>query len=1104
MAHCDEYKARIDSFKESVHTLSSNLSNESIKKLSLLLNEFHSFLDILPDHDLSLQPDNKRDIVMTMLHLLRSMIIQKRIHIDTIMEPALKIMYQILNKTLIKQLMAPEFTKQILIFFGILIYRDENNKQAPCSEEVKHLIVRCISAALPAKYREGRYSSFEASPNFLLATTIRAESFLPAASQSIKGLLDIIEHDQKMELRVDALTVLDQYLIDNIYDIDSIAKLFPGVASKLCTTLIRKPEKEKHQVVVTTLHTLGELIRVVMNDEDNENLVEIHTLQDLAIYHGSKKNEATKNTDKVRVKAWYEKNKASLAPLLDVVLKNRSSSEWRTRSAYLEFSYLILSTCSRTLDNCTRSLIRAMVSYRDDPYDQISNKCMIYMQNLSSSTSYDSTIMPILKDELYEWMMNFPKYIMVRDEQEKSEIISLITGLVLTLGHEAEGVLSTVLTKCSDGWMTALEIDKDSLHVLEGKFNQKYIDMDDMKQTTPLYPKTRFKHIVSDSVVEKLCKMLNTIGRHCNIQSWVHHYMRYVSTDNLENNEPQSIYIVHLLLQGAIATNHQLENDVENWIDYDDQTLETTDSLKTIVNQVANDIINLLIFSASESTNVETSIIKSGISEHADDSSYVLTICFGLQMIGLATSVIDIEDLQDFLITALYPLLAHLGSSNLYIHTYALITLNIIAIACGLSDAKELAIANIDYVINSVSHHIAVLSSQSRVPLVLKALIHVSGSDCIKYLDDIVEEICDALDRHHHDQKLCLGLCGVLLEIVQTVEKDFLPDKERNASPKSEDTEVYEQPMVSKEIYSFIYEQDTMGNMDDAHRTMEEIGKYFLDRQKQETEEEITLKQAIKEGEGYKHEKKEQEDEKEEVPLTYQQAMVVDIMKKCSHFLTAPSAQLRSQILQLLSSGVSVLTNQPKTLNMQSHEIWPYVMNRFGDKENYVVYHAAIFIEKISAVSTDFLSRKFAESIWPQFKALLRKGSDVSVANAASKNYSIYSTYHRTQSCVLRSLANILKYVPVKQPLAKEILEETKFYYSYSNIHSQLKGYCMALFDSLSRQQPDSVWLYQLLLDSQLQHRLSCPPSALLKPFVIPEWQTYKDVSIQNKRTLLF
>ncbi|RCH84346.1 TEL2-interacting protein 1, partial [Rhizopus azygosporus] len=999
MAHCDEYKTRIDSFKESVHTLSSNLSNESIKKLALLLNEFHSFLDILPDHDLSLQPDNKRDIVMTMLHLLRSMIIQKRIHIDTIMEPALKIMYQILNKTLIKQLMAPEFTKQILIFFGILIYRDENNKQAPCSEEVKHLIVRCISAALPAKYREGRYSSFEASPNFLLATAIRAESFLPAASQSIKGLLDIIEHDQKMELRVDALTVLDQYLIDNIYDIDSIAKLFPGVASKLCTTLIRKPEKEKHQVVVTTLHILGELIRVVMNDEDNENLVEIHTLQDLAIYHGSKKNEATKNTDKVRVKAWYEKNKASLAPLLDVVLKNRSSAEWRTRSAYLEFSYLILSTCSRTLDNCTRSLIRAMVSYRDDPYDQISNKCMIYMQNLSSSASYDSTIMPILKDELYEWMMNFPKYIMVRDEQEKSEIISLITGLVLTLGHEAEGVLSTVLTKCSDGWMTALEIDKDSLHVLEGKFNQKYIDMDDMKQTTPLYPKTRFKHIVSDSVVEKLCKMLNTIGRHCNIQSWVHHYMRYVSTDNLENNEPQSIYIVHLLLQGAIATNHQLENDVENWIDYDDQKLETTDSLKTIVNQVANDIINLLIFSASESTNVETSIIKSGISEHADDSSYVLTICFGLQMIGLATSVIDIEDLQDFLITALYPLLAHLGSSNLYIHTYALITLNIIAIACGLSDAKELAIANIDYVINSVSHHIAVLSSQSRVPLVLKALIHVSGSDCIKYLDDIVEEICDALDRHHHDQKLCLGLCGVLLEIVQTVEKDFLPDKERNASPKSEDTEVYEQPM------------------------------------------------------------------------------------KCSHFLTAPSAQLRSQILQLLSSGVSVLTNQPKTLNMQSHEIWPYVMNRFGDKENYVVYHAAIFIEKISAVSTDFLSRKFAESIWPQFKALLRKGSDASVANAASKNYSIYSTYHRTQSCVLRSLANILKYVPVKQPLAKEILEETKFYYSYSNIHSQLKDLCMALFDSLSRQQPDSVWLYQLLLDSQLQHRLSCPPSALLKPF---------------------
>lgn len=1114
-------RERIEAFSKSVHSLSFNLSNENIRRLSTILSDFFFFLDAIPDYGTGLESQYSQTILMALLHLYRPMAIEKLHENDTIMEPSLKIMHYILSKTLIKQLLIPQFTTELLIFFGTLIYRD--NKPKRLSEEVKHLVVKCISSALPAKYKEGRYSSFEMSPNYKLIGVIRNESFLPKASQGIKGLIDIIQQEKNIQLRLDALTVLNQYLIDNLKEIDMIATMFPGTASKLCTTLTQQPEKESHLIVSGILRTLGELIHVLLSDENNDTLVEINTFQDIvkARSFSAKQDPATDSTGKLRTKEWYEKTKTGLLAMLTLAFKNRSYTDWRKRLAYLDFAYTLLSISTRTLDNCVRLLIQVIVLHRDDPYDQVSNKSLVYMESLRHYPSFESTIAPILKDELYECIMKFPKHMISGDEQEKINILSLITGLVLFLDKESKNVLSTALTKSSDGWMTALEINKESLHTLEEQIGQKFIEQAG-SQGMPLYPKIRFKHIVNDDTAERLTRMLNFIGRYCDLQTWIHHYMRYVSTDSLNQSEPQAAFIVHSLLAGAVAADGRLEKEediVDDWINYDHEYFEKPDFLKIISRQVLHDTVSMLTLAASIDTKPPSAVTKAATLIIMDeDSSYVLNICFGLQLVGLTTSVIDIEDLQELLITMLYPLLAHLGSSNVYIHTYALITLNTIALTCGLKNARELAITNIDYVINMISQHISVLSVHNRVPFVLKALINVSGSDSIKFLQDTVQEICDTLDRYHHDNWLSSELCSVLAEIVYIVERDLSHHEPRTDKMQEEQDINCEQAIVSEEISMFIQHEEEDFNAE--YKSMEEIGKYFLGRQEKGLNENLNLEQAIKEGNtsfnkngkerviGEEKEIEEAEEaitekEKEE-PLTYEQTMVKEIMEKASHFLTASSAQLRSQMLQLLGSGVFVLSNQASTLNILVHDIWTFIVNRFDDKENYVVYHAALLIEKISTVSTDFLSKKFAQHIWPRFKNLLKRGADLSVSNAESKNYSIYSTYHRTQLCILRSLTNILKHVPVRQPLAKEILEETKFYYSHDKVHSQLRETCLELLDSLFIQQPDTVWLYQFSLNSELQAKLGVSPSPLLEPFVIPKWINPKAYTLeQNTRTIL-
>ncbi|RCI04671.1 hypothetical protein CU098_012915, partial [Rhizopus stolonifer] len=489
----------------------------------------------------------------------------------------------------------------------------------------------------------------------------------------------------------------------------------------------------------------------------------------------------------------------------------------------------------------------------------------------------------------------------------------------------------------------------------------------------------------------------------------------------LNQSEPQAIYIVHSLLAGAIAIEGSLEQDeiMLDWIEFYDEDSEGSGFLKNISRQVLNDTINMLTFAASVSTESTSYVTKTTPSPIVTDDNniYALNVCFALQLVGLAASVMATEDLQELLITMLYPLLAHLGSSNIYIHAYALITLNTIASTCGLKSVRDLAITNIDYVINMISQHISIISVHNRVPFVLKALINVSGSDSIKYLEDTVQEICDTLDRYHHNNQLSLELCSVLAEIVYIVERD-LAHHENTAETTKEESGMNFEESISEEISIFIrHEEDLHEKLNVGHKSMEDIGKYFLDRQEKGLNEDLTLEQAIREG--------------------------------------SPSFSK---------------------------------INRFSDKENYVVYQAARLIETISAVSTDFLSKKFVQDVWPRFKTLLRKGVDISLSNSESNSYSTYSNYHRTQLCVLNSLKNILKYVPITQPLTKEVLEETKFYYSYDKIHPQLRETCFEIFESLCIQQPDTVWLYQLVLNIEFQDKLKTPTSSLLEPFVIPEW----------------
>jgi hypothetical protein len=1031
------------------------------KQAATLLNDLLTLLPTIKDPESTFSTVNTHCIIMPLLHVYQSMTKAEKYGFESVIEPWLRIMHFLLSNTLVKTWMKPQFTIQLVILFSTSIDK-------ATSEEIRHLSVLCLSVALPAKYKQGRYAS-SPSTHDVLTLELQKPTFVPIASQSIMALLGVILNQQHQQLRLDAIRTLSQLLHDNLCNTDTLAEFLPGIASKLCATIYRKSTAvENHQIICSALGALGEMIQAVMSDEINETLIDVYTFEDVVQqYNNQQKPPQTTITSSIRNEDWYSKAKQNLRVVLNEILKVRLYPDWRTRLAFVEFAFSMLAHCSRTLDNCIQPLVEVLVVHIDDPYDPVATTCQLRMYNLLSIASFQQIILPILKDDLYDWAVKFPQYMMARDEQEKSTVMSLMSGLILLLGEEAESILSAVLSRCSDGWMTALQMD---MAMLERKQQpQSMIELEQTTETSLLvYPKVRFKYVVSDTTVDLLTRLMQIIGKHCDLSTWVNHFMRYIA------DEPQAAYLVHALVSGATSA----ATIDESWVE---DTEKNNSNITPLALQLMNDVMEMLTSSLCTQRSIIVADNHSS-SIRSVSSDQVLTVCLGMQIIGLTSILIDPATLRDQLITMLYPLLGHLGSSHVYIHTYALITLDTIALQCGLSDAKSLAINNMDYIINMISRHMSVLtSSQARVPLVLKALIHVGGYTTIAYLDDTIQEIYDALERYAEDDYLSRELCGVLYEVVQTLEKQKLVREDTNMEEGLDDAKEECQPTVSDEIKAYIENQSE--DINEEYKSMEDIGKYFLNRQQQGLHEDLTLDKTMEQGNipmDLPKDDDEEKQDKDKIPLSHEQELITSIMEKASHFLTSSSPQLRSQTLLLLTSGVSILSDHPQQLNQLIYSMWPFILYRFSDPQNYIVLHTAALIEKVSQVSTDFLSGKFEKDLWPQFKKLIRRG----VVASASSNYSVYSFYHRTQLCLLRTLGRITRYVPIEQATVKSVLEEVKFYYGNEQENEQLRQACADLYKALATQQPDTVWFYKTIA----KRTPLIPPSDLLDTFQVPEW----------------
>lgn len=1022
--------------------------------------------------------------------------------------------------------------KQLLILFTLCASRPlsaANNELAqPISEETKHLAVRCFSAALPIGFDDDERPEAEESSLHQkeLASLFRDPLFAPTLAQSITLLLDIARTVDSLQLRLDALQTLAQLLLKNVQEVYIIANYFPGIVSALCRIIWQKKEKENHQILATAVGVLGDIICTVMRDEINQEcLQDVRSFQDLrhimisrntteskSREPSSSSSNTTSNEDRAR--NWLASAKEKIRQQLNKILSIRSHPDWRVRLAYVDFAYKLLANCSGVLENCIAPLLETLILHIDDEYSQVATTSRMRVQELMKKPAFEESMVPNSKVSLYDCIMSLPEHLITGSEEKKLDAIRLLTGYVLLLKEHAKSVLDTTIGRISEAWLNALEIDPRGLNILEQQDHGKYVELQEESQPTPsspVYPKVRFRYLVSDQSVAQISRMLNVIGRYGNLPYWLEHFMGYLRAEEEEMTEdaqPQAAFVVHALLAGAATAQ---TDEVAEWVLVEEERL-TNRQLKTLSLQVLHDLMNDIIDPVKTATQ-SSSLIPGRTMTQANpevEGSQVLCICYSLQIIGLLACILEREYLQSELITILYPLLAHLGSSNLYIHNYALITLDAIALVCGHPGAKELSIANVDYIINMVSQRITALADNLKAPLVLKALVKIGGLTAVEYLDDTIEEVFDALDRYHFDGWSCAQLCSVLTEIVKTIQASLCvaddyhheddEDKDAVAAAAAAADEIKRkatEQQVSPEILEFAASLEAAETPEEEKETatMEEIGRYFLERQKAKRDEKLDLQEMlqrdIKDADA--------DDEKEppaeeETPLTRMQQMTLDIMEKARHFLTAPSPHLRVEMLILFAAGVRVLGSREEKTGPLIHATWPLLVKRLQDEEHAVLFSALALMIALVEQLGDFMLRR-VEDIWPRLRALLRQG--------ASKNpyYSTFSYMHRLHAYVLRTLSEIARHVPLRAVMVSSILDEAKRFLD-DRMNPELQKEALDLYMTASRTHPDVVWLLSFAMlgdDAKLE-----PKHESLKTFQVPPWFASKNSHFaRNARYLL-
>ncbi|POY76794.1 hypothetical protein BMF94_0044 [Rhodotorula taiwanensis] len=420
----------------------------------------------------------------------------------------------------------------------------------------------------------------------------------------------------------------------------------------------------------------------------------------------------------------------------------------------------------------------------------------------------------------------------------------------------------------------------------------------------------------------------------------------------------------------------------------------------------------------------------------------------------LATCAVTLGSaFQRHLMEALYHVLEHSSpTSHPFVAAHARQALNLISAATAYASPQNLVLANVDYVVNSVSQRLSVSHLDPQAPLVLVEMIRLVGSPIVPMVQDLVDDVFEALDDYHGYDEITVGLWAVLDALLKVMEED-LPSGDQQTGKLTLAPESAQESWSSLEAW--LADRTVTGPEDapDAALDPDDTNpqRPFAEADQRDMAEEPA-----------------EQPTDQVTPPSRTQVVTAQILSKALYFLSHESAFLRARVLSLIASAVPLLTrpsldaadptaNRASDLMPVIHRAWPYVLNRLSDSEPYVIVEAAGLVESLSRHVGEYMSRRIVDDVWPRFKELLDRMAADSQTTAISSG-DPHSTAHRIQKSVLRTLQQSSARVPIKEEMLWDVAMTTRHFLGCS-AHPDLQQLAAQLFRNLRRLNDDIIWL---------------------------------------------
>eukprot|EP01122_Echinamoeba_exundans_P007572 TRINITY_DN2357_c0_g1_i1.p1 TRINITY_DN2357_c0_g1~~TRINITY_DN2357_c0_g1_i1.p1 ORF type:complete len:996 (+),score=121.68 TRINITY_DN2357_c0_g1_i1:778-3765(+) len=836
-------------------------------------------------------------------------------------------------------------------------------------------------------------------------------------------------------------------------------------------------------------------------------------------------------------RAWFSKAVASVVPLLSGLFRiaNRGSSldefdsapisaasiafeSARVRIAVCRAARLICLRCSITLRDLVPLLLDVLVTMRHDPFPEVAAASETAIQDLGPFLSRGFAFQELLHQNLERLLASLPRVIRLSDDTAKLMRLRALFGYLLLLRNSLSFTLPGLLPRLSDALVDCLEINlydpwlsrTKSSPSVEGPAAFETAaarPIGDGVSFSSLHLRRHFLHFQDPNILSSILQILHLLGAYGDRMQLTDHFLSVFRGDaaTFEDTSrrcpPQAILIVNEIIVGATSradSQHSPNSDLTEVVDY------------LLVHYLSNELWS------DEPMLDKYSVVSHQSSTHRAVVSSLLVEGIGVLILAVGPSI------KFRLMDILYPLLEKLGDDTEMVSSAAWSSLLRVAFTAGYGSVLELVQDNSDYIVDSIVQNLRYLKKYGPSIRVLQGILRHSGELIVPILGDIVDEIFRCLDQG--EKQFYGGFLRIMAAATELVKSKVLRATKLGSSSGPSDDRVASSLSADIETNSLIIDDETLSlnaflaaKLRDRHEHLDRI-RAFRNQDSPTTAEDFFKKY---------HEEKEHnramdmhptDDEPAESPtdddpsarrpgesasnfsvrvsLAKELKVIERMLDKCQHFTAVSGVENRIAVLEMISSAIISLDCDQNTLLPLVHQIWEPLSYRFTDEDQRVAHSALKVMQVLAEHCGEFVSKRFAEELWPHLKLKLEtfnpflrsKQASSSACDEASQYSSMYRrspdlfkfspAYKRQRAC-LDCLLSACQHASLPRLVALDIVSTIWFYFDPVDQPQEFVSVTANIVNEIKQKHGDMVWR----MSADLARVVAVAPAASLNHF---------------------